>query len=495
MRVAWIILAFALLTVPAQSAAGPVIAVFPFENQTGRPDLDWLGPGFQYGLTAKLGAVTRVTIKEGAVPDTVQGRLDRIEAWMEAGISVGASVLLSGAYCLADEGIEVSVRVARLDSGTVHAGPPFSGSPERLFVIQDRIAEWLLQQIGSPAGPGSEGVLSSAPTRSVEAFREWIAHRAAGEPKGSEASEKRLRRALELDSLYAEARRDLGVLLLSQERVSEAVAHLKEAARLRPGDARTHYLLGAAFTRAGNLEQALEKLQKSIQIDSGDADAHFSLGEALERMGRRREAVPAFRRAAELDPKYGDYHIRKGRTHLGAGEYRLALQAFETAGLLYPGDPTVRYNLGLTHFYLGDFSEAEAALTGAIAINSHYVEAHVTLGLLHKDRKRYAQAATCFRAAVALSPQYATAYMHLGDVLIWLGEDGAALKALKQAVVLDPKNADFRVYLGLLHARMGDRQAAIATLKKALELRPDHPEASGIREEIARLEREGVGGR
>jgi len=73
------------------------------------------------------------------------------------------------------------------------------------------------------------------------------------------------------------ARLNLGIALLSQQKLVPARAALEEAARLLPNDPYAWYNLGLVYKDTGETEKAIGAFQHVVQL-SPEADAHYFLG-------------------------------------------------------------------------------------------------------------------------------------------------------------------------------------------------------------------------
>ncbi|MGD2143483.1 MAG: tetratricopeptide repeat protein, partial [Anaerolineae bacterium] len=58
-----------------------------------------------------------------------------------------------------------------------------------------------------------------------------------------------------------------------------------------------------SFLEAGEYEKAISDLEAAVAQASDDADTHFLLGQAYTRNGQLSEAADEFRRVLELDPE------------------------------------------------------------------------------------------------------------------------------------------------------------------------------------------------
>jgi Flp pilus assembly protein TadD len=165
---------------------------------------------------------------------------------------------------------------------------------------------------------------------------------------------------LGVDSAAAHVR--VGITLLEQGRVDEAVRSFLEARRLAPGDAETHYHLGLAYARQGRFAEASAALADAIRIHPDHANAYAALGLAAAQQGRAHEAIAHYRQALRLDPTNADVHNNLGSALAHERRLEEALPAFREAVRLRPDFHDARINLAVALAALGRRDEATAQL-------------------------------------------------------------------------------------------------------------------------------------
>ena len=82
-----------------------------------------------------------------------------------------------------------------------------------------------------------------------------------------ELAEQSLRRALTLDPESAQARVNLGMLLLGQGKEAEAARSLKEAVKKVPGLASSHFFLGMISYQKRDMKLAQREFQRTLELD------------------------------------------------------------------------------------------------------------------------------------------------------------------------------------------------------------------------------------
>lgn len=117
-----------------------------------------------------------------------------------------------------------------------------------------------------------------------------------------EDAERALRAALEVDRDNAEAREALGLALVRQKRLPEAVRELARAADLRPEVARYAYVYAVALHEAGDRGGAIEALTKAHRRHPSDRDILVALVEYHVGAGDRPGALRWAKKLSEIAP-------------------------------------------------------------------------------------------------------------------------------------------------------------------------------------------------
>ncbi len=121
--------------------------------------------------------------------------------------------------------------------------------------------------------------------------------------------EKTLRQALDLDPQNAAAHHALGLLLIRQKRLPEALAALAEAARLGGDNPRYGYVYAVALNSAGQGPKAIQELETVLQRHPNDRDSLLALV-AFQRDAGNLDAARSYaRRLAALEPDNPDVRM------------------------------------------------------------------------------------------------------------------------------------------------------------------------------------------
>jgi eukaryotic-like serine/threonine-protein kinase len=181
------------------------------------------------------------------------------------------------------------------------------------------------------------------------------------------ASEKELRRAIELKPNYATAHHWLGdVALLNQQRFDEAIAAGRRAEELDPLSVIISADTGYNLLLARRYDEAIAHVQRTLALDPNFYYAHYLLGWAYYQKGMYREAISEYRKSLELNPDpFAKSLLALALSKSGGRVEAVRLRdelAAELARRYFPG-----YHLAIANMAIGDRDAAFALLEKDIA--------------------------------------------------------------------------------------------------------------------------------
>jgi tetratricopeptide (TPR) repeat protein len=157
-----------------------------------------------------------------------------------------------------------------------------------------------------------------------------------------DVAEARYRRAISIDSTYAEAHDNLGVALSRQGRFAEATQHYRTALALAPSKRETHNNLGIADARLGRYDEAIAEYSEAVELDPDYADAQTNWGNVLLRLGRLDDAVVHYQAALRVQPRNADAQLNWGVALAQAGRLPEAVEHFRLALAANPAHAEAR---------------------------------------------------------------------------------------------------------------------------------------------------------
>ena len=130
---------------------------------------------------------------------------------------------------------------------------------------------------------------------------------------------KHYQAAMAIDPQDADPGCNVAGILATQGRVEEAVAGYKKVLEIEPDHVKARSDLGDLLTQLGRLDEAAACYEKALEYQSDDALVHRNLGDLLGRLGRYDEAIAHFQRAVEVRarrrrrPQQSRYGVPGGR--------------------------------------------------------------------------------------------------------------------------------------------------------------------------------------
>jgi tetratricopeptide (TPR) repeat protein len=230
-------------------------------------------------------------------------------------------------------------------------------------------------------------------------------------------SETLLRHALAVTGDNSMAQNNLGVALIKQGQLDEAVARLQDAIRLAPNYAEAYNNLGTALAMQGRLDEAIARFQESLRLQPHHAQAHNDLGAALGRQGRLDEAIAHLQEAVRLAPDLADARCNLGDALAAKGRFDEAIAQYQQAIQLNPNYPDTHNHLGIALSSKGRLDEAIGHFRQALRLNPDYAEARGNLGAALGRMGRLDEAIYHLQEAVRLKPDYAGAQKNLRAAL------------------------------------------------------------------------------
>jgi tetratricopeptide (TPR) repeat protein/tRNA A-37 threonylcarbamoyl transferase component Bud32 len=270
-----------------------------------------------------------------------------------------------------------------------------------------------------------------------------------------EGARSDLDRALELRPDFVLALTERAGVRVVQGDPRGAEADFGRAIELEPRNANALAGRGALRTTGGNPETGIMDLTLALEIDPANVRALNNRALARRDMGDVQGALRDLNLAIELDPSALTLNAR-GFILQALGDSERALQDFNEALALRP-DYALAYN------NRGGLKMARDDLEGALAD---------------------------FRRAVESNPEDHMGYANCGAALATMGEFSEALEYLDRAVELRPDAPLGLRNRGYTREHVGDPRGALADYQACLLVTRDPREASQLREQIARLERE-----
>jgi tetratricopeptide (TPR) repeat protein len=159
------------------------------------------------------------------------------------------------------------------------------------------------------------------------------------------------RAALVTRPTVAEVHLQLGMALLRQRQLDEAIQACRHASHLAPSFATAHHNLGLCLQAKGRLDEAMTEFRHAMQLlptSSANfiAGSHHNLGMCWQDKDRLDEAMTEYRLAIQLDPKLAIAHHQLAMCRHTRGQLDEAMTGYRQAIQLDPKGAPAHYQLG-----------------------------------------------------------------------------------------------------------------------------------------------------
>ena len=145
-----------------------------------------------------------------------------------------------------------------------------------------------------------------------------------------------------------------------------------------PNKARSHNNLGVSLVEEGKIDEAVDHYQKALKNNPNYDDAHYNLANALIKQGKIDEAISHYRQTVQINP----HHLAQNNLGLNLakqGKLDEAIYHFQQALQIDPNNPGLYLNLGIALGNKGNLSEAIEHFRQAIYLNPDYEDARQAL--------------------------------------------------------------------------------------------------------------------
>lgn len=285
------------------------------------------------------------------------------------------------------------------------------------------------------------------------------------------------RKALAIQPHLTSAETNLGHLLVSEHRASEALPHLSDALRNNQGDSELHDMFVSAVEEAalqqrasGDRNSALATLLEAKAQAPHDFRLLLDLSILEDEAHLLRDAERDVAEARAIHPEdlkalYAEARVKLDLQDMPSAErdMRAYLQA-------RPDDATAHYGLGRILEITQHSDEAKTEFERSIVLAPNQAESYYQIGQMALDHGDYATAQQECRKALEHDPMHGGALAVLGIAAYRLKQYPAAIQSLQQAIAASPEYQPAHYYYGLALAKTGQKEASQRELKVAAEM-------------------------
>lgn len=405
-------------------------------------------------------------------------------------LATESDYVLSGDVAVAEDMINVNVRLVVSATGTVMWETQYSEPLDDILELQNRLVLAVLTQLNLRDDVTASGQALSSYTPDKGAYREYLRGMDAlrrGERIHTEEAIRRFSAAIEKDSRFSNAYAALCRAYVESFDISAQTSDFEAATDscnraqdLGVSSTMVELALGELYRTSGEMEQAKYHYTEALESDSRDVDATMGLAAVFASEGDFAMAEDLFVQATRLAPTYWKAHRSLGTFYFSQGSFFQAIESYRQVTLLTTANATAFSNLGAAHYYAGDF---EAALTAWEKANqlSTTSASYSNMGTALFFLRRFDEALVQFQTAVKITPEDHRLWGNIGDTLRLIQVEvqqieqayEKAVQLAQQGLAVNPNKASDISRLSVYLAAIGARERALLSIQRSEDVAGD----------------------
>jgi TolB-like protein/Tfp pilus assembly protein PilF len=421
------------------NAAINSIAVLPFQNTSGDPNLDYLSDGVTESIINSLSRLAPLKVMARSTMFRFKGRESDPQA---VGKELGVNAVMTGRMLQQGENLTVSVELVSVADGTQLWGEQYHRRATDLAIVQQEIARDISERLRLRLS-GEERQLNKGGTTNTEAYQSYLRGRYFWNQRSAEGIRSAIdqfQQAVERDPNYALAYTGLADCYILLEQYT-------------------------GVPSSETIPKARAAAERALQFDDSLAEAHTSLASVYMAMWQWSKSEEEYKRAISLNPNYPTAHHWYQLLLRGEGRLDEALTEIKQAVQLDPLSPILELNFAQVYFEKNDFDSALIHARRVLELNPNFALGHESFGRVYLKQGRNAEAVVEFEKDVAVD-RTAYALSNLGYVYGVAGRRVEALSVLKELEEKYAKHEALGQYIAAVYVGLSDRDKAFYWLEK-----------------------------
>jgi len=410
------------------------LAVLPFVNVSGDPEMEYLSDGITDTLINSLSQLRKLRVVPRSLTFRYKGK--EIDP-QRVGSELDARAVLTGRVMQRGDTLLIGTELMDVVKLSQIWGAQYNRKMADIFVLQEEIAREITEKLRLQLTGEERKRLTKRATGNKEAYqlylkgRFWLEKRTPegfskaieyfqqaiakdptyalaysgladcyssvpmfaflapkeAYPRAKEAALK----ALEIDDTLAEAHASLALVKVYQDwDWSGGEMEFRRAIALNPDYAIAHLSYGWTLLNTGRLGESIAEMKRALELDSLSLSINLFLGIAYHYARQYDLAIEQYRKTLELDSSFGLPHSLLGAAYVEKSIFKEGIAELERAVAILPSNISLAF-LGYSYAAAGRRLEAQNVLdqlnqTSKEKYVPAYHRAIVYAGLLDKDK-------------------------------------------------------------------------------------------------------------
>jgi eukaryotic-like serine/threonine-protein kinase len=403
------------------------VAVMPFLNESGNPDVEYLSDGMTDTLIGSLSELPNIKVKARTSVFRYKGKEIDPKA---IGRELGVQAIVNGRVAQRDGRTSVSLEVIDTETEDVIFSKRYNELESKLVTLQSDMARDVSGKLESKLSGAEEAKVTKTHTADPEALQ------------------------LYLQGQFYRYKGGRGNLLRATGYYSKAIEKDPNYALAYAGLA-LNYKSYDFYNLVPDSQKASAAAKRALELDDSLAEAHVAAGQ--------------FRRAIELNPDYADAHVGLCIDLTMTKRFDEGITECSKARELDPSSAIVTMRLGAAYFFARRPDEAIEMFTRAREMDPTLWVPLGYLGGAQTLKGQYTEAAATFRKAIEISDGSPNAKSHLAYALAKAGQRDEALKMIDELKRLAEREHINTFHFAVPYIGLGDKDEAFFWLGKGID--------------------------
>ena len=356
------------------------LAILPFVNLSGDPDLEYLSDGVTEGLINNLSRLPKLRVMARSTVFRYHGR--ELPDPQQVGNELAVRAVLLGRLLKRDDALIMKLELVDTNDGSHLWGEQYVRQTADILTLEQEISTEISERLRFKLTSAQRKSLAKHSTENTEAYQLYL--------KGRYHWNRRTEEGIKKSTDYFE----------------QAIALDPRFALAYAGLADAHNLLAsyAAKPVPTLFLRAKATALKALSLDDKLAEAHASL--AAVKLWREFDwegGERGLRKSVELNPSYSTAHLWLALYLAAMERIDEALSEIKLAHELDPLSRVINLNLARILHFARRFDDAAKQCLKTIEMFPDYLIAHRRLGMTYGEQGMFEEAETEFKEALRLS--------------------------------------------------------------------------------------------
>ena len=357
----------------------PSIAVLPFDNLTGDPDLQYISDGLSEEIISGLSQVPELFVIARNSSFIYKGKPVKIQKVSE---ELGVRYVLEGSVRKGNNRIRITAQLIDAIKGYHIWSESYDRELKDILEMQKDIMRNVLIKTRVKLTEGEQLKFSQKiDFKAMKKFWQarWNFYRM--NPEGFVMARQLVEEAIEIEPNYAGAYPLLSFIYLvgmgtsksPMESMALAEKYAQKSLQLDNSQPWPHIVLGQISLYKRQYENAIAEGEKAITLSPNGADSLNALGFFLHMAEKWEEAIPLYERAIRLNPYPPSfYYTRLGGAYADVGRYNEAVDTCKKSLKRQPDDPYARLVTAGVYIWQDREKEAQAEVAEILREKPNY---------------------------------------------------------------------------------------------------------------------------